>query len=338
METYLLVLVSLFAIALFTQSVIKKLKNASMAKFARCSDQIKSLKAQLQSVSKNQKKTSEQLSVISKAVHTTQPHSKMRMFTILSMPKCAGSSVFATLLNSFPETEIMHLHVYSYKTMQQIADFAERTTYPLATQRIRQHVNRSLEARTLMNHFDSRNVYFLSGVREPIALAVSTFFQTYFVPDLPPPNYSVEEIRSQIESAKDSWLNWSELDRWFDNDLLVASGHDVFEQPFPRDKGYQVLSKGGSKLLVYRVENMETILDAIAELSWVLPSLLVLQKTNVSHDKIYGETYRNVVKNLKFSDAFLDRVYGSRYATHFYSASEIATYRSRWSQSQYSDH
>ena len=338
METYLLALVPLFALALFTHSLIKKLKNASMAKFARSSDQIKNLKTQLQNVSKRQKTMSEQLAIISKAVQSTQPHSKMRLFTILSMPKCGGSSVKSTLLHSFPDAEIMHLHIYSCKAMKQFSDFTGRIDYPNAHDRLTLHVERASAARTLMNHLDNRNVFFLSGVREPVSLAVSAFFQGYFVPDQPAPSYSIEQIREKIESAQDSWLNWAELDQWFDNELLEASGHDVFERPFPIEKGYDVFCKGGTRLLVYRLENMDTILDSIAELAWVFPSTLNLQKTNVGNEKSYGDTYRHVVKNLKFSDAFLNRVYGSRYATHFYSASEIAAYRSRWSQSQSSPH
>jgi hypothetical protein len=336
METYLIALLAASAVALFTYSLIKKLRKSLVAKMTRSNDQIKSLKTQIQKIAEKQKNTAEQLSIINKAVHATQPHSKMRLFTILSMPKCGGSSVKSTLLHSFPDAEIMHLHVYSLKTIQQIAEFAGRTAYPLALERLSLHVARASAARTLMNHLDSRNVFFLSGVREPVALAVSAFFQVYFVPDQPAPSYSVEQIREKIESAQDSWLNWAELDQWFDNELLVASGHDVFERPFPIEKGYDVFCKGGTRLLVYRLENMETLLDSIAELAWVLPSILHLQKTNIGKEKSYGDAYRNVVKNLKFSDAFLDRVYGSRYATHFYSATEIAAYRSRWSQSQFS--
>jgi hypothetical protein len=150
METYLIALLAASAVALFTYSLIKKLRKSLVAKMTRSNDQIKSLKTQIQKIAEKQKNTAEQLSIINKAVHATQPHSKMRLFTILSMPKCGGSSVKSTLLHSFPDAEIMHLHVYSLKTIQQIAEFAGRTAYPLALERLSLHVARASAARTLM--------------------------------------------------------------------------------------------------------------------------------------------------------------------------------------------
>lgn len=331
MAAYLIPLLAALALAIFIYTLFKKLRKSLLQKLTRNSEQIKSLKAQLQKVTDRQKNAADQLSLINKAVHAAQPHPKMRMFTILSMPKCGGSSIYATLLHSFPEAEIIHLHFYSSQGLQRYTEFAGNPEYPLGPDRLRLTVERATSARTLMNHLDPRNLLFLSGVREPVSLAISTFFQAFYLPDHPQPNYTVDEIREKIETSNDSWFSWAELDQWFDSELKLASGHDVFDRPFPKEKGYEVFSKGGNSLLLYRLENMDTILDAISELTWVPPSVLNLQKTNIGEKKSYGTAYHHVVSNLKFSASFLDRVYSSRYATHFYSASELASFKSRWS-------
>jgi hypothetical protein len=126
-------------------------------------------------------------------------------------------------------------------------------------------------------------------------------------------------------------LNWAELDRWFDDELLSASGHDVFAQPFPTDKGYQVFTGSKGSLCVYRIENKDSYLDAIAEVSWVPRPFLTSKRANVAEDKHYASRYRKVLAQIRFSDSFLTMIYQSRYATHFYSREELASFKQRWS-------
>jgi hypothetical protein len=51
---------------------------------------------------------------------------------------------------------------------------------------------------------------------------------------------------------------------------------------------------------------------------------------NVANNKLYADTYRAFVREAVIPEAILERAYRSRYARHFYSASEIDRFRRSW--------
>ena len=54
-------------------------------------------------------------------------------------------------------------------------------------------------------------------------------------------------------------------------------------------------------------------------------------ESNTAEDKSYADLYKAFRRELRLPDAYLDRVYGSRSAHHFYSPAELVAFRRKWS-------
>ena len=58
--------------------------------------------------------------------------------------------------------------------------------------------------------------------------------------------------------------------------------------------------------------------------------IFALGHRNRSSALPYGEAHRRFTSRLRIDDAYLERMYGSKLATHFYSDAERARFRARW--------
>lgn len=79
---------------------------------------------------------------------------------------------------------------------------------------------------------------------------------------------------------------------------------------------------------VYEVEP-----PATSDTSFGLPngeSWLILDFSFVSSQKPYAQAYKALKQNIRFDDDFLDMMYNSKYAQHFYTAEELEQFRARW--------
>ncbi len=256
---------------------------------------------------------------------------KPHLFAILSLPKCGGSTVTATLNHSFPNSQTSHLHVISVNEMQRYVEEAEKSNDERIKTAMMAHLNRAIETRAIIKQLGSNNTTYIAGVREPISLAISLLFEQGLNYGENHMFFSVAKIQKTIEDSEEiRWLNIRKLDRWFDENILTTSGHDVFAEPFPKDTGYKTYRGGKGDLSVYRLENFDSILGALGDVIEVPSICLEIKKENIATEKTYAEQYRTVLSEIHFSDAFIDKIYQTRYATHFYSPSEIEQFKARW--------
>ena len=55
-----------------------------------------------------------------------------------------------------------------------------------------------------------------------------------------------------------------------------------------------------------------------------------LVESNTADDKSYADLYAAFRRELTLPEPYLDRVYGSRFARHFYTPDELAAFRRKW--------
>jgi hypothetical protein len=53
-------------------------------------------------------------------------------------------------------------------------------------------------------------------------------------------------------------------------------------------------------------------------------------RTNTGDSKEYAQLYKQFLKFIKLGDDYLDRMYNSKYAQHFYETSEIEAFQQKW--------
>lgn len=114
--------------------------------------------------------------------------------------------------------------------------------------------------------------------------------------------------------------------KWCDAYLEPRTGIDVYATKFPTVKGWKIYQ---GYLLVIKTELMSKALgDA-------LTMLCGEGDYQVEHraegEFKFGGEYKAFVENAKFNKKSLDRIYGSKYAKHFYSPKQIEALKKKWS-------
>jgi hypothetical protein len=171
-------------------------------------------------------------------------------------------------------------------------------------------------------------------VRDPIARNVSSFFQ---VADL---QYGIdlgalEEAGAFDEVTRLFLETFDEHDvplRWLDDELAAATGVDVYESDFDVERGWMIVEGARARILVLRTDRMGDAFTAAVEAFLDRRGIALLQR-NVSADKATGELYNDVRRHARLPEPYLDQMYNSRFARHFFDDAELAEMRRLWTGS-----
>lgn len=118
--------------------------------------------------------------------------------------------------------------------------------------------------------------------------------------------------------------------RWFDMHFRDGLGIDVFEHDFDAQRGHSAFSDGRFDVLVLKLERPDA--DKQAAIAEFLDyDDFELRRYNTSQDRDYAEKYARFKKSVDLPERYLDEMYESRYARHFYTEEEISEFRCRWS-------
>jgi len=174
-------------------------------------------------------------------------------------------------------------------------------------------------------------LHVITLVREPVANNISMFFQLlgqYLGADIELSDYDIDKL---IEIFIENYMHSRPL-TWLDAEIKTIFDIDVFQYPFPVDRGYTVISSGRTSLLVLRCElDDRTKAQAIADFLDLDEFEIV--RTNVASEKSYASQYAEFKQHIRIPPALLDQMYNSKFARHFYSGKEREQFRARWSGS-----
>jgi hypothetical protein len=166
-------------------------------------------------------------------------------------------------------------------------------------------------------------------VREPVANNISMFFQLldqYIGTDSDISDYSIDEL---INIFIENYAHARPL-TWLDAEIKTNFGIDVFQDPFPIDQGYTIITRGRTSLLVLRCElDDRTKAQAIA--NFLDLDEFEIVRSNVTSEKSYAREYAEFKKRIRIPPTLLDQMYNSKFARHFYSREEIEQLSARWS-------
>ena len=178
-------------------------------------------------------------------------------------------------------------------------------------------------------------------IREPIARNVSAFFYIYGqeAPDLLE-NTSLgglEELflmdtrpkRAHIPSRMTALTEHEFALNWFDRHLKPLTRIDVYKQPFPIDRKWQIYRRGFTRVLVYRIDLKRS------EQTQLISRFLGIKldetgPENGSEDKNYAEPYSRFRESVKLPERYIRRMHDSRFARHFWSPAELKTAADKW--------
>jgi hypothetical protein len=162
-------------------------------------------------------------------------------------------------------------------------------------------------------------------VRDPIRLALATFFQTGDRLGAIDAESTVSSVESAIRSQ------WDELPLdWFDWQFRGELGIDVYEHSFDPARGYGIIEAEDCRVLCLRQEDLAVTVPAALHLLVGDERPIELRRANVGAEKPYADLYRACTTQLRPPPEVLDRAYSSRLVRHFYSSDEIDGFRRFW--------
>jgi hypothetical protein len=173
-------------------------------------------------------------------------------------------------------------------------------------------------------------------VREPISKNISQFFQNVQV-SYPEFGYSDKSktlseedlINELIDFFIKNFIHDDPL-VWFDVELKQFTDIDVFQENFPHEKGYKIYENEHFRVLIIRLENLtHSIAEAMSRFMGIEDFILINE--NVSGEKEYAELYQKVKRKIRLPDKYIDKMYSSKMARHFYTANEIEGFKKKWS-------
>ena len=253
---------------------------------------------------------------------------------VYQMGRVGSRTVVDTLNSQNISRPIFHIHYLrrdGLDFLREKAEFMERA-YPGKA------FWAGLFLRENLDKYDFNYIDIIVLTRDPVARNLSAFFHSmdFWYPQLR--NYSdknefSEEIYSQIKTVFLEHYNHERPLQWFDQELKEVFGINVFQEKFPTHHGYQIYQHSQARVLVIKLERLNEVyrqaLKAFLDLDFTNISLA---KANVSDSKSYNQLYQKFINWLRLPKKYLDRMYSSQYARHFYTREEISIFRKRWTE------
>lgn len=192
--------------------------------------------------------------------------------------------------------------------------------------------NRQLYAELQRMKAAGERVKVITMVRDPIATNVSGLFHNHVWWPAGVKALCAEPSADCLAALQRYFLDrypHDVPDTWFDMETRPLYGVDVYAQPFDRERGYAIYRSDFADVLLLKLEKLnECAADALREFMGLNDFKLV--ESNTAEDKSYADLYKAFRRELALPEAYLDRMYGSRFARHFYTDAELAALRHKW--------
>jgi Putative capsular polysaccharide synthesis protein len=251
---------------------------------------------------------------------------------IYQMPKAGSQTVEATLRTDPVAPAVLRFH-YLSSTMAGILRKGLLTEYSnpqwkrdaQLQLRLMRKLNLAIRGRMLLRRCGVRltKLQVITGLREPIALALASLFENYFH-RFPTGPAALEICREAL--LKPKTLKY--IQEWFDLELGPTLGLDVYRYGFDPETGYEIYENDSTRVLLYRFEALAQLPEMLHEFLGQRFSKVV--RCNLGVSKRYAEQYQFVKQHLRLPDELVAAQYESRMMRHFYTEAERAEFRQRW--------
>jgi len=168
--------------------------------------------------------------------------------------------------------------------------------------------------------------FVVSGVREPVALHVSFMFECWWMYADSPQELTADFVRARL--FDDAWHR--HCNDWLSNELGTTFGINVYDQPFPASRGWDLYENDSARVLVIRQESLAGLTEALGALYGYEPASFNVITKNTASTKAYALHYESVKRELNLTRAELDAIYALPYVRHFYTPGDIAAFKRRW--------
>ena len=251
---------------------------------------------------------------------------------VYQMGKVGSTTLAKAIRESDLANPVFHVH---FLTQDGIDDLAKRyRENGVLNTPIAGHLHLSSAIRSRLMRDRKMDWLVVSGMRDPVARAISHFFQVskWEWPeterdDWTPSAEDLARLRDDVENLK-GYLGLG-LD-WFEQELAAVFDINIFDHSFDQSRGWSILEGGNVKALIYTLENMENVLEEGMASLMGRPLRLSRPRSNKGSEKPYAAEYKKLVKDFKLSRSACDRIYDSPVVRYFYDDRRIESFKQRW--------
>ena len=260
---------------------------------------------------------------------------------VYQMGKVGSSSIMASFNALNQGWFVHHIHNMIPESLERLEAFTRQSfTRPLVTDKqrsslLRQLISAEYLRARLARSADGRKLKVVTLVRDPVARNLSGLFE---VLDLEldyglenqwqqkGPDETIREVREMFFTR----FNDHDIPLiFFDTELKCSLGVDVYEVPFQKAQGYQIYRAEKAEVLLLRLEDLKQCApQAFHDFLGISDFRIV--SSNVGSDKKYASAYNGLLQAIRLPDAYLDRMYDSKYMRHFYAPEDIEAFRAKW--------
>lgn len=253
---------------------------------------------------------------------------------VYQMGNVGSMTICRSLEALVPAPRVYHPHFLSYEGLRRIRRL-HRRNWPATPGR---HVWQCEYLREALDAGRGPERWkVISLVRDPVARNISSFFHVLdfrvgFGFDERSASTPPDRLQEELVTAFREYDGHDEPLDFFDEELHAVLNWDVYEHEFDPGRGYGIYAAPGMDVLILRLEDLNRVAAKAFHEFLGLPDFRLVP-SNRAEEKSYAAAYERFRREARFDDEYLDRMYGSRFARHFYSEQELLRFRNRWSSS-----
>lgn len=240
---------------------------------------------------------------------------------VFTMAKVGSLSVYFSLKNRLKRKGIFHIHsLEEIQVKESVKTCFENGIYPGSKSPVFLINNKIIKK--------EKRIKVISLFRDPLERNISAFFDAYELYVGNKPEDSTLNSDELYDIFQKKFLHYYPVE-WYEKQFFEGLGIDVYKSSFNKELGFQVIKK----------ENVEVLLisshlpdDKKEQLIGEFCSLksFKLQNRNITSNKVYGSIYKKFKEEIFFEKSYLDSLYKTKYARHFFTDLFIENQYKKW--------
>ncbi|WP_180901247.1 putative capsular polysaccharide synthesis family protein [Martelella soudanensis] len=241
---------------------------------------------------------------------------KGKQVVVYTLGKVGSSSVYHTLVKSFPFRHIYHVHFLS-------GEWLDRRLPGTPFER---EIRSGRRVQAALERPGMETLY-ICMIRDPVARDLSNVIQNHEENGI---DIHGAPLAALIARLRAEGHGFSQL--WFETEFADHIGREIKKFPFDPAKGYAIHRiDENSQLLLLTIEAMDRIFD-LALSTYLGTDIDGQVRFNDSSDKSEADFYSGLKRQYRLSEAELDATYGAPVCRHFYSDAQIDAMRRKWKE------
>lgn len=242
---------------------------------------------------------------------------------IHTMGKVGSLSVYFSLKKHLPITPIFHTHSLNKEEIKKDVSYCfSNGVYPGSRSPVF----------LIHKHIINRQKPFkvITLFRDPIDRNISAFFDAFKIYVGVSPELYIGDLEN-LTQLFFKHLPYKYPLQWYDDYMLKDTGINVYSHSFNPEIGWEIINNNNVKTLLINCYLNDAVKeDLIEEFCGI--SNFKLSNTNVRSEGNASVLYKDFKNYIKFPEHYLNEVYNSKYALHFFSEEERASAIQKWSK------